>query len=322
MKRVLLCTNTFQNPCNGPTRFANIFLESGEKQNFFEPYILSEDIHQMGRNKFILAIPTILRRSIFSQLFRNYFYFSEIKRLNAIYHFDAVLFNNCNTGILTALLLRVRSFGFINDSLNAEFNIYQRPNSEYFHRCYQLLLERIAVYSFKSIVVNSEFLKDQIINRYGICEAKVTRVYKAVDFTHFSTTGWNRYYNGGTSVDILFVKTDYLRGGLLDLIKACNHLKGFSFTLHIVGSKALDRLDWSQIQVNENISLILHGTIDQIHLISLMHRCNVFCTPSRTEALGVANIEALALGMPVVSTHVGGIVEVLDYGKRGKVSSS
>jgi glycosyltransferase involved in cell wall biosynthesis len=44
---------------------------------------------------------------------------------------------------------------------------------------------------------------------------------------------------------------------------------------------------------------------------------DIFCVPSRSEALGVANIEALASGIPVVSTRVGGIPEVMDYGNNG-----
>ena len=39
--------------------------------------------------------------------------------------------------------------------------------------------------------------------------------------------------------------------------------------------------------------------------------------PSHKEALGVANMEALASGLPVISTNVGGIPEVLDQGKCG-----
>ena len=44
---------------------------------------------------------------------------------------------------------------------------------------------------------------------------------------------------------------------------------------------------------------------------------DIFCIPSLKEALGVANIEALASGISVISTNTGGIPEVLDNGNNG-----
>ncbi len=44
---------------------------------------------------------------------------------------------------------------------------------------------------------------------------------------------------------------------------------------------------------------------------------DIFCVPSKKEALGITNIEALAIGITVVSTRTGGIPEVLNYGKNG-----
>ena len=44
---------------------------------------------------------------------------------------------------------------------------------------------------------------------------------------------------------------------------------------------------------------------------------DIFCVPSYTEAFGVANIEALAHGISVISSRVGGIPEVLDNGSNG-----
>ena len=43
----------------------------------------------------------------------------------------------------------------------------------------------------------------------------------------------------------------------------------------------------------------------------------LFRSPSYTEAFGVANIEALAHGISVVSSRVGGIPEVLNNGSNG-----
>jgi glycosyltransferase involved in cell wall biosynthesis len=51
--------------------------------------------------------------------------------------------------------------------------------------------------------------------------------------------------------------------------------------------------------------------------IRLMGGCDVFCLASRHEGLPVALMEALALGLPVVATAVGGVPEVVEDGVEG-----
>ena len=51
--------------------------------------------------------------------------------------------------------------------------------------------------------------------------------------------------------------------------------------------------------------------------ISLLKGCKFFICPSRREALGVVNIEALAAGKPVVAFNVDGIPDLIKHGKNG-----
>lgn len=53
--------------------------------------------------------------------------------------------------------------------------------------------------------------------------------------------------------------------------------------------------------------------------VRVMGACDVFCLPSHHEGLPVALMEALALGLPVVATGVGGITEVVDDGVEGRL---
>ena len=50
---------------------------------------------------------------------------------------------------------------------------------------------------------------------------------------------------------------------------------------------------------------------------SLLRECAVFVLPSDTESFGLAALEALASGIPVVASDVGGLPEVVQHGQTG-----
>jgi glycosyltransferase involved in cell wall biosynthesis len=57
------------------------------------------------------------------------------------------------------------------------------------------------------------------------------------------------------------------------------------------------------------------GWIDD--LAGLLPRWDVFVMPSREEGFGIAALDAMAAGLPVVASDVGGIPELVEDGKTG-----
>jgi glycosyltransferase involved in cell wall biosynthesis len=55
----------------------------------------------------------------------------------------------------------------------------------------------------------------------------------------------------------------------------------------------------------------------QDELLNLYAQADIFVMPSLTEAFGVVFLEAMAAGLPVIGTRVGGIPEIIEDGHNG-----
>ncbi|HBV2640203.1 TPA: glycosyltransferase [Klebsiella pneumoniae] len=114
--------------------------------------------------------------------------------------------------------------------------------------------------------------------------------------------------------------------GIQYSILACKILRdqGFSFTYKIVGygelTKPLQRLIENN-GLENHVSIV--GFQPQIEVKKILKESNVFLLPSVTaedgdmEGIPVALMEAMASGLPVVSTYHSGIPELISDGKTG-----
>jgi N-acetyl-alpha-D-glucosaminyl L-malate synthase BshA len=69
----------------------------------------------------------------------------------------------------------------------------------------------------------------------------------------------------------------------------------------------------------QNLGLAAHVQFlgERIDLTEALRGSDVFVLPSETESFGLAALEAMACGVPVVASAVGGLAEVINHGETG-----
>jgi glycosyltransferase involved in cell wall biosynthesis len=100
--------------------------------------------------------------------------------------------------------------------------------------------------------------------------------------------------------------------GLDDLLDACA-LLGFEYELTLVGSGPLE----AHLRARASDRVRFPGPQPRSMLGALYAQHDVFCTSAISEPFGMVVLEALACGLPVIGTRVGGIPEMVRDGVNG-----
>lgn len=100
--------------------------------------------------------------------------------------------------------------------------------------------------------------------------------------------------------------------GLLDALARLRKIRD-DFELHIVGDGP-DReiLECQSKSLNLSDIVVYHGMVTEDRVRALLRQAHVFVLNSPYETFGIAGIEALASGVPVISTRCGGPEEYID----------
>lgn len=174
------------------------------------------------------------------------------------------------------------------------------------------------------VVGNSDFTTDTVRERYNLPVKQVTRIYKAVPITPFlnaypQTPDLNR-------LRLVFIGNNWQRKGLGILIEAVGIIKrnenGPLVSLEIYGqasSADMDHFRDLTIKMNVEDQVRFAGVLQRSDAPVVLSNCNILVLPSFEEALGLVTIEAIATGIPVVGSRVGGIPEVINHPNLGRL---
>jgi len=194
-------------------------------------------------------------------------------------------------------------------------DIYVYDMEEHFHR------EKL--FSAKFVVTVTDYNKKYIHNENPDLESdKIKVVYNGVDLKNIRPVPESeREKNLILGVGRLVPKK-----GFDTLLDACDILKkrGIEFKCLVAGGGPEEEMLLTrreQLDLGEFVGFLGATTQDQI--INLMSRATLLSLPCRIaedgnrDALPTVLLEALACGLPVVSTNISGIPEIIDSGENG-----
>lgn len=165
----------------------------------------------------------------------------------------------------------------------------------------------------------SQAVKDFMVSANISRADKIVVVYNGIEPSNKEA----KVFQGKGKIKLITVATLNEQKGIQFLIRALPKIKSEfpDVELEIVGDgphkKAL---------VNEVKKLKLSSTVDFVGFVSDVEKelltADIYVQPSLSESFGLAIIQAMNVGLPIVATHTGGIPEVVTQGKSGILVAS
>lgn len=171
------------------------------------------------------------------------------------------------------------------------------------------------------VLANSQFVKDQIVSRFGFPAGRVEVIHNGVNLDEWSAGAdpWLRA-RLGLNPDAalgLFVGTGWERKGLreaLASLAAWSEKSGRPVHLAVAGRGPQSRY------AGPNVTFF--GALSHAELARFYRGADFLLLPTWYDPFANVTLEALASGLPVITTRTNGAAEILEDGTDGAVVDS
>lgn len=168
------------------------------------------------------------------------------------------------------------------------------------------------------IVGNSSSLEDTLAKRFPAHRHKIKYVHLGVDTSLFHPN--DRRKEG--PFHILFAGRLIPRKGIPVLIKAFRiarkEVPGLRLSIAGGSQKPAYGVYLRKFARKLNVPVQFKGNLSRSQMPAFYRSGDCFVCPSQQhEAFGLVNVEAMACGLPVIASDIGGIPEIVEHGRNG-----
>ncbi len=188
-------------------------------------------------------------------------------------------------------------------------------------------VEKTAIEMADAVIAVSQGTKTDILKYFKVSPKKIHVIYNGIDTAEYkqttATSALIKHKIDPSRPYLLFVGRITRQKGIIHLVNAISY---FDPNLQIVlcaGTPDTPEIAkemevrMAQIKSKRQHVVWIPEILDKPSMIELYSQATVFCCPSIYEPFGIINLEAMACGIPVVASAVGGIKEVVRNGKTG-----
>jgi glycosyltransferase involved in cell wall biosynthesis len=179
------------------------------------------------------------------------------------------------------------------------------------------VVPRLTLKAATRVIAVSEHEAASLIN-LGVQRDRIRVIPNGVDLGEFAGVGTRKDRDG--LVGLFVGRLDPDQKGLDVLVRAMSKLpQNYPLRLRLVGE------DWGGAELLRHLAQRL-GVADRVTMVGKVPRPEVvrefaeadfLVLPSRFEPFGIVLLEAMAAGLPVVASRVGGIPEIVSEGETG-----
>jgi UDP-glucose:(heptosyl)LPS alpha-1,3-glucosyltransferase len=174
----------------------------------------------------------------------------------------------------------------------------------------------------RKIVTQSQLDRKLVIDNYGIPEEKIRTIYNGVDSTAFHP-GMKKYRKevrdeiGINDSDylLIFASMDFEGKGLQYILKSISESQVPGLKLAVLGNGPVAK--FRKLSKDLNISNQIHFLGRRNDIAHFYGAGDLFLLPTAYEPFPNVNLEAMACGLPVITTKTSGGMDIIQERKNG-----
>ena len=177
----------------------------------------------------------------------------------------------------------------------------------------------------RTVICNSRMVRDELVRHYGVREDQLTVVYNGVDLQEFNPGRRDSLRDEqrqalaitADTLALLHVGSGFERKGVATILRAMAQSRTACHLIVVGGDKREGR--YKALAGELGIASRVHFVGVQKETTRYYAAADVFVMASLYEPFANASLEALAMGLPMITSTKSGAAEILEHGKTGYV---